>query len=154
MTLYLVRHAKAGERRAWTGDDTERPLSSKGWKQASAVADRLRPLGVTDLVSSPFVRCVQTLEPLASMLDLEVRTDRRLAEGTSFEETLTLFGEVADGTALCSHGDVIPEVIQALVRRGLHLRSSPDWRKASVWAIDRNPKGRYTRARVWPPPVL
>lgn len=154
MTLYLVRHAKAGERRAWTRDDTERPLSSKGWKQASAVADRLGALGVTDLVSSPITRCVQTLEPLAAMLDLEVRIDRRLAEGASFEETLTLLDEVADGTALCSHGDVIPDVIQALVRRGLHLRSSPDWRKASVWAIDRNSNGRYTRARAWPPPVL
>ncbi|MEX2625789.1 MAG: phosphoglycerate mutase family protein [Ilumatobacteraceae bacterium] len=154
MTLYLVRHAKAGERRAWTGDDTERPLSSKGWKQASAVADRLGPLGVTDLVSSPFARCRQTLEPLATLLDLEVRTDRRLAEGTPFEETLALFDEVADGTALCSHGDVIPDAIQALVRRGLDLRSTPDWRKASVWAIERNSKGRYTRARAWPPPVL
>lgn len=154
MSLFLVRHAKAGERRAWDGHDAARPLSSKGWKQADLVAERLAPLGVTDLVSSPFLRCVQTLEPLASMLDAEVRADDRLREATPFEATLTLLDEVADGAVLCSHGDVIPETVQALARRGLDVRSSPDWRKASIWVIDRNSKGRYTRARVWPPPVL
>ena len=39
--LYLVRHAKAGERRLWDGDDLDRPLSPKGWKQADLLATRL-----------------------------------------------------------------------------------------------------------------
>ena len=149
-----MRHAKAGERRSWAGDDIERPLSAKGWKQADAIAQRLGPLGVIDLVSSPYVRCVQTLEPLAMFIDAEVRVDDRLGEGTPFEQTLALLDELDDGAVLCSHGDVIPETIQALARRGLDVRSAADWRKASIWVIERNNRRRYTRARVWPPPVL
>ncbi|MFT6391405.1 MAG: 8-oxo-dGTP diphosphatase, partial [Ilumatobacter sp.] len=39
-TIYLVRHAKAGERRLWTGEDVDRPLSQRGWRQSNAVAKR------------------------------------------------------------------------------------------------------------------
>lgn len=152
MSLYLVRHAKAGERHAWDGDDESRPLSTKGHKQAAAVCHRLAKHTSGVLVSSPYVRCVQTLEPLAVRLGTTVAVDQRLAEGAAFEDTLALLDELDDGAVLCSHGDVIPSTVDALVRRGLHVRSVPDWRKASVWVIDRNGKGRYTRARVWPPP--
>jgi 8-oxo-dGTP diphosphatase len=152
MSLFVVRHAKAGERQAWNGDDESRPLSSKGWKQAQAVSDRLAEHRVSALVASPYVRCVQTLEPLAAHLGSEVSTDDRLAEGARFEDTLALLDELPDGAVLCSHGDVIPDTVNALVRRGLDVRSTPDWRKASVWVIERNGSGNYTRARVWPPP--
>lgn len=153
MSLYLVRHAKAGERNGWTGADEERPLSKKGWRQAQAVALRLGALSPGELVSSPYVRCVQTLEPLAAAMGAEVRIDDRLAEENPASAAIELLDELADGAVLCSHGDVIPATIHELVRRGVELRSSPDWRKASVWVIDRNQRGRYTRARVWPPPV-
>ena len=63
--LYLVRHAKAGERRLWEDDDIDRPMSAKGWKQAELLGERLAALDVGTLLSSPYVRCVQTLEPLA-----------------------------------------------------------------------------------------
>jgi phosphohistidine phosphatase SixA len=157
MSLYLVRHAKAGERSAWTGPDEERPLSTAGWKQARKLGKRLAEASSTTatpktLVSSPFVRCMQTLEPLGERLGLEVVPDLRLSEGACFEDTLDLLDELPDGSVLCSHGDVIPDTVSALVRRGLEVRSQPDWRKASVWVIDRNAAGRYTRATVWPPP--
>ena len=52
---------------------------------------------------------------------------------------------------LCSHGDVIPATIDALVRRGMEVQSSVDWRKATVWVLRR--KGdRITKGKVWPPP--
>lgn len=154
MSLYLVRHAKAGERHGWTDPDELRPLSKKGWRQATAVGLRLRPLATGQLVSSPYVRCVQTLEPLAATLDIDIRIDDRLAEENPASAAIELLDEVPDGSVLCSHGDVIPATIAALVRAGMQLRSSADWRKASVWVIDRNRHNRYTRARVWPPPVL
>jgi 8-oxo-dGTP diphosphatase len=153
MSLYLVRHAKAGERRSWSGDDRERPLSAKGWRQSKELAQRLSAHQVTHLVSSPYLRCIQTLEPLAEATGLSVDVDDRLCEGESFSGVLDLLDELPDGGVLSSHGDIIPETIDALVRRGLEVRSAPDWRKSSVWVIERNDKGRYTRARVWPPPV-
>lgn len=152
MALYLVRHAKAGERRGWTEDDQLRPLSTAGWKQARSLADRLEAEHPTTLVSSPYVRCVQTLEPLAERLGVKVAVDERITEGAAFERSLELLDELDDGSVLCSHGDVIPALLDALIRRGLEVRSSPDWRKASTWVIRRKKSGRYTTARVWPPP--
>lgn len=150
--IYLVRHAKAGERRVWDGDDAERPLSKVGHKQSEAIAERLAAKGATSLHSSPFVRCVQTLEPLAERLGVEIRHDPRLAEGQPFEPALDLLGEVEGGAVLCSHGDIIPAVIQALARRGMEVQTPPDWRKASIWVLRR--KGDHiTKGKVWPPPT-
>jgi 8-oxo-dGTP diphosphatase len=150
--IYLVRHAKAGERRVWEGDDTARPLSKLGRKQSEAIAKRLAAKGVTSLHSSPYVRCVQTLEPLAGRLGLEIQPDERLYEGAAFEPVLELLGEVASGAVLCSHGDIIPETIQALARRGMEVQTQPDWRKGSIWVLRR--KGdRITKGKVWPPPT-
>ena len=151
--LYLVRHAKAGERRLWDGDDLDRPLSPKGWKQAEMLSSRLASLDVSGLYSSPYVRCVQTLQPLADRLDLEVEVDSRLSEDEHFEPVLELLAEVPDGAVMCSHGDVIPAAIGALERRGMEIRTPPDWRKASVWVLRRNKHSKMVHATVWPPPV-
>ena len=150
--VYLVRHAKAGERRIWDDDDDRRPLSKQGWKQAEAIAKRLRSKGATTLHSSPYVRCVQTLEPLATRLGTTIDLDDRLAEEQPFEPVLDLLGEVATGAVLCSHGDVIPATIEALVRRGMEVQGPPDWRKATVWVLKRKGQ-RITKGKVWPPPT-
>ena len=150
--VYLVRHAKAGERRVWEGSDVERPLSSKGWKQARSVSARLAKMGASSLYSSPYVRCVQTLEPLSELIGTDIVLDERLEEDRPFEPVLDLLGEVDSGAVLCSHGDIIPAVLKALVRRGLEVESEADWRKATVWVLKR--KGdRITRGKVWPPPA-
>ena len=150
--VYLVRHAKAGERRVWTGDDIERPLSKSGWKQAEALGKRLAKKDVGELVSSPYVRCMQTLEPLAVAVHSAIRPDDRLLEDSAFEGVLDLIAEVKDGAVLCSHGDVIPATVEALVRRGMQLKTEPDWRKASVWLLRRK-DDRVVSATVWPPPT-
>lgn len=151
--VYLVRHAKAGERRVWEGDDVDRPLSKTGRKQARAVAERLADKRVGHLYSSEYARCVQTLEPLAEKLGVDVCIDPRLTEGEPFEPLLELIADVDDGAVLCSHGDLIPEVIKALERRGMEAQSAPDWRKASIWVLKRNGQ-QITKGKVWPPPNL
>jgi 8-oxo-dGTP diphosphatase len=151
--LYLVRHAKAGERRLWTGDDVERPLSKKGHQQAELVGRRLAKLRPSLLCSSPYVRCVQTLEPLAERLDLVVDIDQRLCEDEPFEPVLELLATTPGGTVMCSHGDIIPAALAALERRGTEIRTPADWRKASVWVLGRNKKRQIVHATVWPPPA-
>lgn len=149
--IYLVRHAKAGERRLWESDDAARPLSRLGHRQSEAIAERLAGKDISTLHSSPFVRCVQTLEPLAARLGTEIRHDDRLAEGAPFEPVLDLLAEVDCCAVLCSHGDIVTDVIQALHRRGMEVKSSPDWRKGSIWVLKRK-HDRITTAKVWPPP--
>lgn len=152
MPIYLVRHAKAGERRTWDGDDVDRPLSSAGWRQSAALAERLARKDPSVLLSSPYVRCVQTLEPLGLAIDVPVTVEQRLCEDEPFEPVLDLLGEVPDRAVLCSHGDIIPAAIRALVRRGMDVVSEPEWRKASVWVVKRSARGRFSRAKAWPPP--
>ena len=113
LSIYLVRHGKAGHRETWAGDDdTQRPLTKAGRRQAEALADRLADAGVKTLWSSPYVRCVQTLEPLAERLGLPIETDDRLAEGAPVEDTLELIREAGDGAVLCTHGDVLTDAIE------------------------------------------
>ena len=154
MSVFIVRHAKAGSRPHWDGDDEARPLSKNGWRQAEALAKRLAGESVSGLWSSPSVRCVQTVEPLGRALDVEIRIEPRLAEGTDLEGSLALLAEVPDGAVLCSHGDVIPELLDGLVRRGTHVVGTPEWRKASVWTLDPpGVDGAVATARAEPPPT-
>lgn len=152
--LYVVRHAKAGERRLWTGDDVDRPLSKLGRKQSKLVGKRLAKLDPGSLLSSPYVRCVQTLEPLAELVGGKVEIEQRLCEDEPFEPVLDLLCEVPNRSVLCSHGDIIPAVMNALARRGMKLESPADWRKAAVWVLKRNKRGEIVHATVWPPPVI
>ena len=150
--LYFVRHAKAGSRSDWVGDDRLRPLSGKGVAQSVLIAQRLAPLATGELVSSPYLRCVETLQPLAELVDGAVRGDERLAENTGFEGALALLAELPDGSVLCSHGDVIPDTIGALQRRGCRVLTDPEWRKGSTWVLTRDPDGTISEASAWAPP--
>jgi phosphohistidine phosphatase SixA len=136
VSTYLVRHAKAGHRAGWSGDDWERPLTNAGHLQAAAIADRLAGEALKSLWSSPYVRCVQTLEPLADRTGLQIATDDRLAEGARFDDTLELILGTGDGAVFCTHGDVLTDVMNALVHRGTELTTAPEWRKGAVWVLD------------------
>ena len=156
-TIYLVRHAHAGSREAFDGDDRFRPLSKRGRVQATVIAEMLagrmgdRP--GANLLSSPYVRCYQTIEPLSMALDRRLVTDDRLAEGYDRDGALELLSGVTDGSVLCSHGDVIPDVISALQRRGAEMLGAPDWRKGSTWVLTRI-GGAIIAASAIPPPEI
>ena len=137
MPIYLIRHAKAGDRSAWSGDDRRRPLTPKGREQAARLSTFFAPIAVPRVLSSPYQRCVETVEPLARSKGLLVERDPRLAEAGSFLDVVELLASTPDETVLCSHGDVIPETIDALVRRGMELTGPPDWRKGSTWVLER-----------------
>lgn len=146
--IYLVRHAKAGRRAEWTGDDRLRPLTPAGERQAAALAERLAPEVDGRIVSSPYLRCVQTVTPLATLLLGEVVLDDRLAEDRSFSGTLDLIDELPDRSVLCSHGDVIPGVVDALIRRGMRVHGDATVSKGCVWTIERE-DAEFTSARSW-----
>ena len=153
MSIFVVRHAKAGSRHNWDGDDTERPLSKGGRRQADALAERLAGEAISGLWSSPYVRCMETLVPLGVRLDLEVVAEPRLGEGEGLSGSLELLHEVPDGAVLCSHGDIVPALLDALVRRGTDLLTRPDWRKGALWVLTApDADGHVATAAVEPPP--
>lgn len=89
--------------------------------------------------SSPALRCRQTVAPLASALSREVSVADALAEGGDGSAVLELVeAHDAGDLVLCSHGDVIPEVLRALQRRGVELPPDLRWAKASIWSIERS----------------
>ena len=158
--IYVVRHAKAGSRNAWAADDRPRPLTPAGVAQAMALADVLAPLvGEGRLLSSPFTRCVQTLQPLAGVLaatrSVTIEADQRLSEAMPFEPVLDLVLGLPAGSVVCSHGDVIPDLIAALDRRGVDIVGTPRWEKCSTWVLQRSRTESVpavVRAWSWPPP--
>jgi 8-oxo-dGTP diphosphatase len=112
VTSVLLRHASAGHRTRWDGHDLSRPLDSRGRRQAEELVEILVSLGVRRVISSPYVRCVETVEPLAAALGVQVEEDDRLAEGEE-DSARELLRE--DGVVCCTHGDVA----EALIGRGL-----------------------------------
>ena len=89
------------------------------------------------MLASPSVRCVETVEPLAAQLGLDVEVRAELAEGADGRRTEALAqrlcGEAGD-SALCSHGDVIPELLWRLADRGIDVNPTR-CKKASVWEL-------------------
>lgn len=161
VTLYVVRHAHAGRRSEWTGDDRTRPLSDRGELQAKGIAaaigqDRSQTATLRILVS-PATRCGQTVRPVADQVSGDVVVEDRLFEGAGRDEIESLLAEVTgavddgDDVVLCSHGDVIPILLDLLVEAGMEPERNLVWQKASMWIVPRD-AGRWGAGRYLPPP--
>ena len=80
-TILLVRHAVPHVPEAGGPDDHHRDLTEDGRRQAEALAAMLpRPARI---VSSPYLRAVRTVEPLARAYGMDVETDHELREWES-----------------------------------------------------------------------
>ena len=157
-TFYLVRHGAAGERGAWEGDDRLRPLSGKGRRQAAGLVEILSTRGIEAIFSSPYVRCVQTVQPLADATGLEIVEHPALAEGEGGKASRDLLRElIGTNAVLCSHGDVIPAAMEWMINKGMALKSAFDCKKGSTWEITVRGgvfhKARYLPPREMPPPA-
>jgi len=148
VAIYLIRHAHAGNRSSWRGDDLDRPLSDKGRDQAARLVHTLAHEPIGQVYSSPSRRCIATVEPLAEDRHLKVRTAAELFEGAEPEPTLAFLRQHATkNPVLCSHGDLIPKLIRRLIAAGMHTKDANIAQKGSVWVLEtdghRIVKGRY-----------
>ena len=158
--ILLVRHAKAGSRRDWSGRDHERPLSRAGRRQAEGLVDGLRSYRPTRVLSSPYARCIQTVEPLATATGLDIEVAPELAEGASLDGLTNLIDDVDDRVAvLCSHGDMSPAVLDAFgrperVRAPYATPANRPWRVSVSTALHGERGGKLggppSKARVPP----
>lgn len=150
--LLLVRHAKAMLRKHWSGDDQSRRLVGRGRRQAVELIPVLEAFGVSRLVSSPAVRCVETLAPYGEYLGIETETIRLLTEeeGTRDPDGVTarvrrLAAGIDRPTALCGHRPVLPAM-----HEGLGLESRP-MVVAEVTVLHRDAEGNNVQVEIHKP---
>jgi 8-oxo-dGTP diphosphatase len=150
--LVLIRHAHAGQRERWQGDDRLRPLSKKGRRQSEQLSRALADVRLQRILTSPYVRCVQTVEPLAEAHGLGVEETDDLSEGVGLEVVLDLFQRLSETpAALCTHGDVMFGVCSHLVEQGLIRRDDVRYGKGSAWLLEQE-NGEVVAARYLPVP--
>jgi len=148
VTIYLIRHAKAGDRDTWRDDDRLRPLSGRGHRQARLLVDVLEDATFDRVLSSPFVRCMETVVPVAGVRGRSVEPVESLAEGARLDEGLALVRKhSASGALMCTHGDVMPMLLDYYASVGVDIPKQRQWPKGCVWTLDTDRTGEVVRAR-------
>jgi 8-oxo-dGTP diphosphatase len=136
-TLLLLRHAKAGKRSAYSGDDRLRPLDKIGRRQAREAVPVLAAFGPQRVLAADRVRCEQTVQPLADQLGLPVLSTPTLSDEAYAKDaeaglaTIRELLELPGTTVICSQGQAIPAMLEHL---GVPGQPYPA-RKGSVWAL-------------------
>lgn len=120
----VVRHASAGDRKAWRGDDQARPLDDRGRLQAQRLVELLEPYRVDLIVSSPLRRCLETVEPLAEARGLEIEQSDDLADGAGLARTRSLLESLSGLAAVtCGHSEEIEQLFGKT-------------KKGAAWVVD------------------
>lgn len=154
MTVYLLRHAKAGDREHWAEADPLRPLSGRGHRQAYLLVDLFADAHFERILSSPYVRCMQTVVPIAGARGLPVEPVEALAEDAPLEGALELVRKHAiSGALMCMHGDLMPMLLDHYASSSVELRDELRWPKGCTWVLETDATGEVVRARYLPPPV-
>jgi 8-oxo-dGTP diphosphatase len=154
VAIYLIRHAKAGDRDTWCDDDRLRPLSGRGHRQARLLVDVLCDATFDRVLSSPFVRCMETVVPIAGMRGLPVEPHEGLAEGARLEAGLELVRKHATaGALMCTHGDVMPMLLDHYAASGVEICDELQWPKGCTWILETDSTGEIVRARYVPAPT-
>ncbi|RRO16351.1 NUDIX hydrolase [Saccharopolyspora rhizosphaerae] len=140
-TVLLVRHAKAGKRSEWSGDDALRPLSPAGREQRDALHSLLPLFAPSRVYSAPRVRCEQTVAPVAADAGIDVVSEPLFSEEVYSADPAAgvraLLEVAAEGgtSVVCSQGGVIPDLVRRLAgSAGLDLGEVAS-RKGSVWTL-------------------
>ena len=155
MLVLLVRHGHAGTKRQWHGDDGFRLLDAQGLAQAAALVAVLAPFMPARILSSPFLRCVQTVTPLGDAHGIAIERSPSLVPEAGMAATLLAREVSIDGpgaVVLCTHGEVIHYMQAQLGQHGPPGFGPASLReKGSVWVLDRA-DGRFTGAAYVSPP--
>ncbi|WP_040158625.1 NUDIX hydrolase [Nigerium massiliense] len=116
--LLIVRHAKAMERKNWSGRDQARPLSARGRKQARNLVPLLGAYGVTEVVSSSATRCAQTMKPYSKASGHEIELWSSLTEeqaeanekgvAQTMQRLVQRVRDTSRPLAVCGHRPVLP----------------------------------------------
>jgi len=118
--LVILRHGKAMPHDQWDGPDATRPLLHRGLEQSASIAGGVSAYGPRSLVSSTAARCLSTIEPTATALELPVKSSKSLSQDAYSGDAARVAKAVAkrlarrESSVLCSHGPVIPQIVTAI----------------------------------------
>lgn len=151
MKLHLVRHAKAAKRSRWKGPEWMRPLTDAGRAQARQLATTLRSGELRRLVSSPALRCRQTLGPLSLATGLPIEIDERLDERRDPAKACEALSLVrGESAVLCTHGDHVAALLDHFRAEGAEVDDEPRCEKGSAWTLERRGSGPWKAAYAPP----
>jgi 8-oxo-dGTP diphosphatase len=120
--IIALRHGKATPHENWDGPDATRPLLQRGIDQSMSIALGIAAYRPVTLLSSPAVRCLQTIAPTARVTGLEVKEkvaisqDAYRSDAAAVSKVIAKRLSKAVTTVLCSHGPVLPQIIEAVAR--------------------------------------
>jgi 8-oxo-(d)GTP phosphatase len=150
MRVLLVRHGHAGTKRQWPDSDELRPLDADGLVEAQALVPLLGSLAPARILSSPFLRCVQSMAPLGHALGLDVETSTSLTPDAGTAARKLALGVATQGSGavvVCTHGEVIHDLQSRLGKLAPpNFNAHAPREKASIWVLERT-SGRFVSAR-------
>ena len=139
--MVLLRHAKAVARDAWDGDDGDRPLDVIGQNQAKRLHALYYPLGIKGIYSSDAMRCIETITPLARVLDLKPVYKKDLSEygyakdkSAPLDYVLKLLGK-EEPILICSHNPILPKVLKDLLGKKNFKALDKKLEPGEAWVI-------------------
>lgn len=94
--LYLFRHGETDLTQGCYCGSSDPPLSAQGQVQAARIGEFLRDKRIAAIYASPLLRAVQTAEPSAAALALEIRTVEAVREVDFGEWEELSFAEVRE----------------------------------------------------------
>ena len=140
--MLLLRHASAGPRLSMPSLDAARELDRTGRREASLLRGSLAGYSIDLIVSSPLVRCVQTVGPLGKALGVDVEVRRELEPGATRKDALRLLRELPPTALVCTHREVLESVFDVAI----------ECEKGGAWVVER--RGRsLTPVAYLPPPA-
>lgn len=160
-SVLLVRHASAGSRSKWDGDDAARPLDPDGEDQAEELVRLLSRYGVEEIISADYERCVQTVKPLSEAIGVPVKEEPLLSErgfpGHEDDAVALLrnLGSPGGAVVACSQAQVIPELIERLAGTDdVELNGDElSVKKGGVWVLSFYDH-KLVGAEPFPPPKI
>lgn len=142
-TLIILRHTKALERGDWDDVDSKRALSEIGFEQAQFLIKHLEAFAIDEIYSSDYVRCVQTVTPLAEARSLQLTQVPSLNEETfeldptrsvSFTNALK---QDEKNILICSHNPVIPTIVRGVLNTKLKNKDLIKLEPGDAWIVHR-----------------
>jgi 8-oxo-dGTP diphosphatase len=139
--LVLLRHAKALKRDDWDGDDSDRPLDNLGQLQAKRLLPQFYPYNISEIHSSDAYRCMQTVEDLSRVLNLNIIIGLDLSEDAyskdkdvALEYVETLM-KPDKNVLICSHNPILPKILKKLVGKKYFKELDSKLEPAEAWVI-------------------